>query len=364
MKILLLCLFVAQSSFASHCPWLRASAENLASFDTDLSYDRSLDSRQVKEDLSCLKIIFENFYVGRLGYPGVDLIGRIEKEISTAGGATTSKDLMKRVFKLHKGMADIHLSYRLWSEPENTLTFKSSSKIVALSEDLEEEKIIERAKYIYFKPGSLISFSKSQKSLINKVKSIDKNLVIDLRGNPGGENFFGFSLASALYMKGAKIPVAKRIQVHSVFQRIGFGVTLMMLGHEAAEDFWRSVKNEVRGKMFEQILPYELKTEQEIVIGERLTPFRSKVVLLTDGGCISACETIVEKLANLPNVRRLGANTAGGIHFSNSMTFMLPNSGIVANIPSLYYQYEADAPETVGYPVHEQTSLIDLDKIF
>jgi hypothetical protein len=357
-------LIMVQGAFAAQCPWSVSSAEELAGFDSDQSYDRSLSPDQVKEDLSCLKIIFENFYVGQLGYPNVNLIGRIDKEISKSG-STTSKELMKRMFKLHHGMADIHLVYKLWSEPESGLSFKPSSKLnVTLAEDLEKEKIIEREKYIYFRPGSLITFSQPQRSFINKVQVTDKNLVIDLRGNPGGENFFGFALASALHTKDQKIPVATRIQVNSIFQRIGFGVTLLILEHEQAENYWNKVKSDIQGLKFEQILPYNLERETEIIRGKRVTPFRSQVVLLTDGGCISACETVVEKLVNLPNVRRLGANTAGGIHFSNAMTFMLPNSGIITSIPSLYYQYEADAPETVGYPVHELRSYIKLDEIF
>lgn len=361
--VLALFLFVPAAN-AAECPWLNLTGAELATFDSDQSYDRALSAEQVKEDLSCLKIIFQNFYVGQLGYPAINLIGRIDEAIPLAQ-SISSKDLLKKVFRLHQGMADIHLEYKLWSEPEAGLRFQQrSTQEVGLDEDLEEEKIIDRERYIYFRPGSLVSSTRPQREFIDTVRATDKNLVIDLRGNPGGENYFGFALAKALHTQAQKIPVATRYQVSSPLQRLGFSVTLLMVGHEQAESFWNRLKNEIKDMSFQDLLPYKLEKESEILVGERETPFKSQVILLTDGGCISACETVVEKLVNLPNVRRVGANTAGGIHFSNAMTFMLPNSGIVASIPSLYYQYEADAPETVGYPVHESKTFIKIDSLF
>lgn len=360
----LIFLVIAQRALAAECPWIRSEGKDLLKFDSDQSIDRPLSAEQVKEDLSCLKILFENFYVARLGYPNIDIIQRLELEIAKAD-QTTSKNLMKRIFKLHEDMVDIHLNYSIWTERDSVERFsQQSNDEVTLDRQYNEENIIENSKYIYFRPGSLVTHSKVQDEFISRVKETDKNLVIDLRGNPGGENYFGFALARALYTKDQKIPVATKLQVHSPLQRIGFGLTLLTFGHELAETAWSEVTREVEKLSFSEMLRYEIRKETEELIGERPAPFKSKVVLITDGGCISACETVVEKLSFLPNVKRVGANTAGGIHYSNAMTFILPNSGIVADIPSLHYQYEVDAPEGVGYPVDEHRSFVKLDNLF
>ncbi|MGE3611731.1 MAG: hypothetical protein AB7I27_19225, partial [Bacteriovoracaceae bacterium] len=49
--------------------------------------------------------------------------------------------------------------------------------------------------------------------------------------------------------------------------------------------------------------------------------------------------------------------------FSNAMTFMLPNSGIVVRLPTLLHKYENDAPEGVGYAPNRELTYIDLQTL-
>lgn len=330
------------------------------SFDSDNSVDKTLTSSEVKEDLECLKILFKNFYVAQMIYPEIDLIHRVDQEISRSQ-TTSSKDLMKRIFYLHKDMYDIHLSYELNWEP---LKFEPlSKKEVTLSEDLNYDEIYNRSNYLYFRPGSLIHFTAGQKSFIETISNSDKNIVLDVRGNGGGDDVFAFSLAEAVFTKEQIIPQT-RLQVTSLFQSIGFSLSLLIFEYDVAESYRKDVAQKVENLSLQELLPFQIQSETKKLVGKRSNPFKSKIVILTDGACASSCETIVEKLSAHPNVQIMGSNTAGALHFSNAMTYMLPHSGIVVKLPTLLHKYENDAPEGIGYKPDVEILNIDLNSIF
>jgi hypothetical protein len=354
-------LFITVSLHASDCPWTKMNGSELMAFDSDNSVDKQLSSSDVKEDLECLKILFKNFYVAQITYPNIDLTGRIELEILKSK-ETSSLEFMKRIFKLHEGMYDIHLSYELNWEP---LKFESLSKQqVSLNEELEFDEMYDRPNYIYFRPGSLVNFSTKQKYFIDTMASTDKNLVLDLRGNAGGDSKFAKGLSEAIFTSNQKIPKTTKLQVHSPLQRIGFSLSLLIHEYDVAESNRIDVANEVSDLSFTQLLPFQIASRTEEIKGKRTNAFKSKIVLITDSGCASDCETIVEKISAHPNAKVIGANTNGALHFSNAITFMLPNSGIVVKLPTLLHQYENDAPEGLGYKPNEQLEFIDLNSIF
>ncbi|MEF3317096.1 hypothetical protein P0Q09_08445, partial [Campylobacter jejuni] len=53
----------------------------------------------------------------------------------------------------------------------------------------------------------------------------------------------------------------------------------------------------LKGKTISEILPFTFVTEESSLVGERQSRYTSDILLLIDGFCASACETIVEKLS-------------------------------------------------------------------
>lgn len=337
------------------------SGSDLMAFDSDNSVNKNLSSDEVREDLECLKILFKNFYIAQMIYPKINLISRVDQEISRSR-PTNSQNLMRRIFSLHRDMYDIHLSYELNWLP---LKFETSSKKeVKLSEDLNHDEIYDRSNYLYFRPSSLIHFTAGQKRFIETVSNVDKNIIIDIRGNGGGDDAFAFALTEAVFTKDQKIPATTKLQVASLFQSIGFSLSLIMHEYDVAESFRKTIAEQVEKLSLQELLPFQIQSETQKLIGKRSTPLKSKIIFITDGACASSCETIVEKLSAHPNVQIMGTNTAGALHFSNAITFMLPHSGIVVKMPTLLHQYENDAPEGIGYKPDIEALNIDLNSIF
>lgn len=357
MKSLLFSVMLCSSAIAAECPWVNLRGAEMMAFDSDLSVDKPLSKDDVESDLKCLKILFENFYVAQTFYGDDVLISRLNQGIKEAQDLS-GQELMKKIFALHQGMTDVHLGYSLGEEEARFTTF--NKKTVELSDELPYDVVHDMGDSLYFRPGSLINFSDEQKAFIELVGQTDKNLILDLRGNGGGDDDFAYALTEALFTPTQEIPLTKRHQVHSPLQRIGFSLTLLIHGYEVAEAYRRDVRDEVQSLPFKELLPFTMSEEMEDLKGKRKSAFKSKITLITDGDCASSCETIVEKLSAHPQTKVVGTNTSGALHFSNAVVFMLPHSGIVVRLPTLFHEYENDAPEGVGYAPDVETTYVDL----
>jgi hypothetical protein len=361
-KPLIFLFFLSFTASASECPWLNSDAKVLLSFDSDNSYEKLLSKKQVIEDLDCLKLIIENKYSGVDYFQNIDLSARIESAKNVAQDST-SLGLLSIINDIHQGVVDAHLSYSIYSG-ESLRFFTPKENRVGLKQDIEEEVVLEEDKYVYFRPGFLDSaLSVGKQDFIKFISNNDKNIVLDLRGNGGGDDKFAEELVKALFTSTQNVPVTERIQVESPFQKAGFCISLMIHEYTGAADFCKQVMEAISGRNVSDVIPFSESRYSQVFKGARSNEYNSKIVLLIDSACASSCETIVEKLSSHPNSVLLGQNTMGALHFSNAVTFMLPNSGVIAKVPTLFHKYELDASEGVGYAPDVKLEFIDLDKL-
>lgn len=344
------------------CPWLKLKGQDLLHFIYSDNTNRDLSAVQVQEDLACLKILFENKYVAQDSHPEINLVGRLNK-LSQSATPMKSSQLLDLIYNLHQGIPDLHLGYQV-----NGIYKRHSGeakKDVSISENLDTEKIYDRGTFVYFKPAEILmpQLTDSQKSFIELVKKNDRDLVIDLRDARGGGGPFAEDLAQNIFTASQKIPQSKKLQVISGLSYIGLAVTTRIIYKDQVKDFYEAVEIMVKDKNISDLVSFKIQETSTNRIGQRTTPYKSKIILLIDGTCASECETIVELLSKHPNVSLIGQNTAGALHFSNAISFTLPHSGIWVRIPSLTQVLENDAVEGVGYPPSIETDYIDLNKL-
>lgn len=274
------------------------------------------------------------------------------------------------IFRLRKGLKPedpIHCTIEGGEERRFPQSY-SIPNVFSNNESFDQDKIYHfPGDIIYFKPGSLINSNDAQKEIIEYVRHHDQRLIIDLLANPGGENIFPDALAQAIFSVNEKIPARRTYQISSGLQMIGFANTLFAIGHEAAEEFKRSIENYFTQNMAEIMEPLNTDWETVNLKGERETTYQSEIIILTSAECTSACESFLEYLSVHPKVKVLGKNTAGMTYYANSASYKLPNSGAHAYLPTIYSEPENDGPEGIGYPVDVKMDFIDLsdpEKLF
>jgi hypothetical protein len=363
MKLILFFVFISCSSFsiAASCPWKEGS--DLLVMDGQVSKtEKKLNLLEVQEDIACLQIIMKN-YVALMDYTSIDLPKKLNS-LSASAKPMTNVELVKSIWNAHAGIYDLHLNYLVADQ-----YFKFEPKIskeVILNPDLEINKIHERAKNVYFRPGDLFgSLSEGQESFIEFVKTHDKDLIIDLRQNKGGDDAFAFALVESLFTKDQKVPKAFTTEIISPLKHLGFRNSLVMIEYRGEETtkYINQVVAAFSDLKLSQLMDIEIEEEKETLEGNRPIPFKSKITLIIDGGCASSCETIVEKISAHPNAVMIGSSTQGALHYSNPITFVLPHSGIRMMIPTLRHVYENDAPEGEGYLPNIETLMLELEQI-
>lgn len=235
------------------------------------------------------------------------------------------------------------------------------------NERFEVDKIYELdSNTVYVKPGSLMTFSKLQQEVIDYIKTTEKNIILDLTSNPGGENVYANKFTKSIYTPEEHIPGFEVLEIQSHLKTIGFLNSFYLMG----VDYWSEYSdfmNSVKSAPIKSLVETTIEKSKESFRGERGSKYTGKLAILTSSNCMSACETFVEQLSPHSNSFVLGQNTAGMIHFGNATTYFLPNSGISMYIPTHAAVYENDTPEGVGYPVDVEMKYIDLsspEKLF
>lgn len=345
-----------------NCPWEKLSGNDLLHFSYTDTDNKDLNFVQIKQDLNCLKILFKNYYVGQEHYTGKGLIKRLD-QLASQNLNMKSSELVDKIFGLHQDMLDIHLSYQVAGITKRFLP--SNPQQVTLSETLEAEKIYDRPKYVYFMPGERLypNLTEAETNFINLIKTNDKNLVIDLRNSRGGANTLAEELAVNLFTADQHIPSSKKKQALSGIIQIGICKTAYIVYGDQVKDYCDQIKKQYGNLEFSDLVKFNFQESNDMWVGKRKSPYQSKIYLLIDSDCASSCETIIEKLSRHPNALMIGANTGGALHFSNAISYTLPNSGIWVKIPSLLHIPENDAPEGIGYSPQIKTNYINLEKL-
>lgn len=347
---------------ATECPWVKQTGNDLLNALHPSDKIVNLSQSQVKEDLSCLKIILSQYYAYHITYPENQIVARLENALINPQ-PVSNVDLLNQIFSFHEGFSDLHVSYQAAGMQKR---FETQNPVaVKLSEDLIDDQIYERDQYTYFKPGKLLpSLTAGQSSFIKYISKDDRPLVIDLRGNRGGDNTFAFALIDVLFTKDQHVPGSIVTQVSGAIPYIGLCVSTSIIYGDEVKDFCNQVKEQFGSLQFSQLLSKKLEVEKRQFLGKREALYLSPIILITDSLCTSACETIVEKLSAHPNVKTIGAHTGGALHFGNAMSFLLPNSGIWLAIPSRAEVYENQAAEGIGYLPNVESNYVDLDTLF
>jgi len=190
--------------------------------------------------------------------------------------------------------------------------------------------------------------------------------IVDLRGNGGGDDTMGFSLAELLNGKPVRNPMTKQY-ISQTPETLAIFMNNFKL---------REIRIKKRGKpvpKYYEELRAEKETEYKLAVAGKLPPekierdkveqvtaiskasdsnskgYEKPIRLLFDGDCGSSCESTIDAFEFVPNVKKIGQNTAGFIHFGNIGYVVLPASKIEVQTPTHYNEfYDGRFVERVG----------------
>ncbi len=170
-------------------------------------------------------------------------------------------------------------------------------------------------------------------------KNIDK-LILDLRGNGGGEDNYGATLASYLLDK----PFDYYLRMEAVTNKFRYNEYSYQRGFNTMGKLLK--KDKQKPGTWTYNLSRQVKKQKPVK-----NPFKGELIMLINGGTFSASSEVAGILHSNKRAMFIGDETGGGYYGNNSAMMygiQLPNSKINYYLPVIRYYVAVDHPPFKG----------------
>ena len=307
----------------------------------DLRGQELLTPAQIIEDLNSLRT------AATRAYAGPDFLSSLD-DISTE--AQSSAQFCDQLAKVFSNVSDAHLRASLYFKNcgDSGLRGQVGRNVGGDSWRVQTMQIGQKEIAVLAIPRFFPKADSRWQGFlqaVEKIKAQGQPFILDLRGNVGGDDHYGFEMARVLLNMPAdqnlpgpvalrkirQTPEAFAVQVNAWtvgilrLQARGQSVPAFMLEKRAEVLEWMTrAQYHQFPDIFSEILP-----EQKINLSGAI---QAPVYILVDRECASACETTLQVLENLPNRILVGENTAGAVHFGDVGRAFLPNSRVLVSL--------------------------------
>jgi hypothetical protein len=335
-----------------------------ASFES-LAFPKSISASQVAEDIDFLNYALSHGYGGRK-YAPQDSFAQAIKTLKDITDVSSVAEFHEKIDEALFLIPDNHLSavYRGRTSKkresyfdENKLGRVGANNISDASK-IWETRIdqVEKKKVLYI---SFTRFRSEKKNiwegLIPSIKSKMKRsnfIVIDLRGCIGGSDDISIEMAKVLYGRAFEHGIKNQYRsltpetlTFFINQSTVPIINMKADGEKAPAEFFDELSEakERYNKALKGELPAESRrTGKGGAVENRSAPitgYNKPIYILTDRVCTSACEFTAAAFEWHPTAKRVGENTNGAFHFSNTGLLVLPNSKFKIYIPTQHSEY-------------------------
>lgn len=326
-----------------------------------LAFPKEISSDQVAEDIDFLIFTLSTAYGGRKYVPPSSLQKTIE----------VLKSIPKK-----STLVDFHdkIDEALFLIPDNHLKAYYKGKVSVKRHNYESQTVgqvgknnirnpqkiwetridrIGKQKILYISITRFLDHeNKIWKNFISsvtkKIISADK-VIIDFRGNTGGDDTIGMELAGRLYGHSFEHPIRRQYRsqtpetVALLTNRLNIEIINLKYDREKIPDYLANDFNDSKARYLRalkgEIPPEFIRTDKGLKKSNLGTGYNKPIYILMDKDCGSSCEFTIAALEWHKEIKKVGENTSGTFHFSNAGIAVLPHSKIKIMIPSQFSEY-------------------------
>jgi hypothetical protein len=328
------------------------SYKSLILSERDSNFKELLSEEEFREDILLLRYSLERAY-GARGTISDEIFEIVDRELSGLTFISKPIDICKKIGEVISKFPDSHLKAKY----RGTFCYKKQSQKVNVGKNLNDTdnpwKGIKAKDGIYtiaisqFTPGKWPGFFEFADEALTKAKAI----ILDLRGNGGGDDSIGFELAEKLAGQKIETPIAPDVRRNNPETLTVWNNYLTVLKKDSNNE---SMKKQLdiyisdNKKNMDKVLNGQLEEFTTSPIKntgwkyDKTKGCKGSIFILQDNECGSSCESTIDFFEYFPNVTKVGFNTKGMIHFGNIGIVVLPNSSIQINIPTKANKYKDD----------------------
>ena len=320
---------------------------------------KALSAEDVSYDISQTVYALETVYSGKKYLPN-DEFKNLIQNLNTLKGPTTASELCERIDSYMAKVSDNHLEAQFnrkkcftratERKPSVGKNFYTSKNKIPWATKLEKRKnktalLISILEFDKSSSPTWNGFLDSVKAKIPKADFV----ILDMRGNQGGDDTKGFELSTLLAGVELKTPYDKQwnnpspdaqqifVNTYTYWARLkkdeGKEVPAYLedLIKKFSEKRDLAIKNPAGQKQF-----YEAPGGSAFDYEKSI---KKPIYILVDANCASSCESTTDFFEFNPLVKTVGENTAGYVHFGNNGNVFLKNSGVALQMAFSYNSY-------------------------
>ena len=314
-----------------------------------------LSPEQVAEDMALTLYALEEGYGGRNHLPG-DSFGSGIRALKKIRGSLSPVELKDHIDSILNRIPDNHLKARLGGDPSPERKKAGLQRNVganAISNPKRKWEVrldqFNGKNVLYISITSFPSHKdQGWKGFLDQVKSHFANTaaaVLDFRSNGGGDDTMGYALAKLMYGGEYNHPLntsylsqvpetfilgANNFRLHQIRMREE-GESPPAYFDELHEEYFQKYRKALNGEMDRQAVIVE--EIRDLKFNPQLG-YDKPIFILLNGACASSCESTTDAFEPHPLVKKVGAPTAGMIHFGNVGALLLPHSKVQVQIPT------------------------------
>lgn len=321
-----------------------------------------MNLKQVTDDIDYLVYSMDHAYSGSKKLPEGKYL-RLKNKLNELKFSQTVESLGSRIGELLDEVPDKHLNISFIDSDKKPIKFTPNNKkiISSVGDNVAkgqvwkvEEKVQGNHKTLIigitsFPLPSSELWDGFEDTIINKIQNKDF-VILDLRGNHGGDDSMGGWLANYLNGGDPKLPYADPFDMNTIESFTIFSnlpkIASYFSGRPVEKDGTDFInklsalsKRVVQGEKVDLRKEFSQDSPQDTTSKKTNAAYPGKIFILIDGYCASSGESTVDFFENIPNVKKIGQNTAGYIHFGNTGFIMLPHSSLIVQMGTSFNTY-------------------------
>jgi hypothetical protein len=354
---------LVQTSFGANQSPLALIAPTSAS----LTYPQTLTAEQVQQDVDLLVDVFQKTFSGRFYFSPKEMDQYVQS-LSSIHGEMYIFDFWTSIDDVLLKIPDQHTSASLYINGYNMMTPRRLMQVkkpnVGKNRISDPAKVWEVSRVGVHQDVALIcitSFPPSGnpvwKTFLDSVrKGLDgtKAAILDLRGNSGGDDYFGMEMAKIFWggpfhhevrtqfnntSPEALAIFANRFRLQSL--KDGTAQNPDLHSEQQVQSFMLKLNQALQGLIAPVQIPGKAGSDPQAVVTE--TGYRKPIFVLIDGQTASSGEFTAMAFSRNPYATIVGENSGGYVHFGNAGKLLLPNSRIQVAISTQFSQLEDGA---------------------
>ena len=358
INILILVFFLSACQTKPTQIW--TSSDIFINSETLSVYPKTISSKEVKQDVDYLMFLLSEGYSGKDYAPEGTYSNSIKALRDITGDLEVEKfnELVDDALSL---IPDNHLYafYRGRSGPKRSALdrkgnvgenrIKNRKKVWEINLEKVGKKNILYISLTRFPNPNDQLLNGFMKSVTSQLKTSD-SIVLDMRGNTGGDDRVGMDLTTLLFGHPYEHPIKQQISFQTPV-----ALALQINENKVDEFYYIREKLKVPEYLIETLS--QLEKSYQLAIDGKLAPrfiktgkgggdrsdpvtgYKKPIYILMDASCGSSCEYVIVGFQWHNYVKKVGENTIGTFHFSNTGFAVLPNSRIRVDIPSQFSEF-------------------------